>query len=638
MISLAKSRAAFSPLALLRLLIAAAAVLITVLAQWMASASMAFPADEWLRDNFIRLRASSQPETRFVVIDIDESSLARAGAWPWPRARIADLVEQLIGPYGVKAVALDLVLPEAADAGGDARLAMLAQHGPLVLAQAFDYVPRAQALRVGQLGGQQQAAQPAAAPGKVPDRATGAAVPATGFIANHGGLAAARHFGNIGFIPDADGIIRRLPLLTAFGDRQYPTLALALLQCCGEGTAGAAPPDARRGLWRLPYGRDWDAYTVIPAAAILDQSAPADLLQGRLALIGSSSLGLSDSVATPLSANTSGMMVHASALSTLLDIGEHGAAGAWPGKAIAIGFAALVALLAAYSFPRLPAAANVGLLALASLAWLALAYAIAPHDPAFSLSGPIASHLFLLAVAVPFDWQVAQRRSRSLLGTLRQYVAGAVVDELLRSDLKDPLTPRQLNVTTLIADMEGYTSFVESLPMEEAAQLTRDFLACLTRPVLARHGTIDKYTGDGLVAFWGAPLPVEDHADLALDAAQAIVEEVRRFGAQHRVPGNRRLRVRIGIESGMAMAGDFGTPSRSIYTAVGDSVNVAARLEQVARDHPHDIIVGAGTVSRSRRHQFKCLGEITLRGKEKSTTLFTLDLPQPSAAALELSA
>lgn len=140
MISLAKSRAAFSPLALLRLLIAAAAVLITVLAQWMASASMAFPADEWLRDNFIRLRASSQPETRFVVIDIDESSLARAGAWPWPRARIADLVEQLIGPYGVKAVALDLVLPEAADAGGDARLAMLAQHGPLVLAQAFDYL------------------------------------------------------------------------------------------------------------------------------------------------------------------------------------------------------------------------------------------------------------------------------------------------------------------------------------------------------------------------------------------------------------------------------------------------------------------------------------------------------------------
>jgi adenylate cyclase len=180
-------------------------------------------------------------------------------------------------------------------------------------------------------------------------------------------------------------------------------------------------------------------------------------------------------------------------------------------------------------------------------------------------------------------------------------------------------------VTTLIADMEGYTSQVEALDVNEAAELTRDFLDCLTGPVIERRGTLDKYTGDGLVAFWGAPLPIEQHADLALDAAREIVARVRRFSAAREARGHPRLRVRIGIESGPAMAGDFGTSFRSIYTAVGDSVNTASRLEQAARDFPHDVIIGAGTVERARRHRFTLLGERLLRGKEKPTTIYTID-------------
>lgn len=204
-------------------------------------------------------------------------------------------------------------------------------------------------------------------------------------------------------------------------------------------------------------------------------------------------------------------------------------------------------------------------------------------------------------------------------------MAPAVVEELLRSDADDPLKPRQLDVTTLIADMEGYTSQVEALPVAEAARLTRDFLACLSGPVIETMGTLDKYTGDGLVAFWGAPLPIPDHADLALDAAREIVRRVEELSARHQAAGHAPLRVRIGIESGPAMAGDFGTSFRSIYTAVGDSVNTASRLEQVARDFPHDVIIGAGAVERARRHRFLLLGERLLRGKEKPTILYTLE-------------
>jgi adenylate cyclase len=334
---------------------------------------------------------------------------------------------------------------------------------------------------------------------------------------------------------------------------------------------------------------------------------------------------LTDRVATPFAPSRPGLGVQATVLSTLLDRQEGATPSSWPGRALACAFALGAVLLATFAFPRLTAAASVGLLAAHSLAWLAVAFVAAPHDSVFSTTGPLATNLFLLGVAVPYQWQLTQRKSRRLLDTLRQYVAPGVVAELLRSDMEDPLAPRLLDVTTLIADMQGYTSQVETLSMEEAAELTRDFLDCLTGPVIAMQGTLDKYTGDGLVAFWGAPLPIEQHADLALDAALHIVQRVGELSRERERQGLPRLRVRIGIESGPAMAGDFGTSFRSIYTAVGDSVNTASRLEQAARDFPHDVIIGAGTVERARRHNFVLLGERQLRGKGRATTLYTLD-------------
>ena len=615
------------PAAALRGLIALAALLLAVGSQWPGSGLAWNSADEWLRDLLVREQASAAPEQRLAVIDIDESSLARVGPWPWPRERLATLVEQLVGDYGARAVAFDLVLPEPADAGGDQRLALLAQHGPLVLPQAFDYngnVP----LRVGKLTGGNPAPQP------------GEAVVASGYIANHAGLARAAHIGNIGFIPDADGVIRRLPMQTWFDGRTFPTLSLALLGCCGgpAPTASISGPTGGLqqgdGLRRLPYRRQWDAYTVIPARMVLDLSAPAELLHDKLVLIGSSSLGLADRVATPLSASTSGLLVHAAALTAELDARAGLAPAPWPGRPLALLFSAATIALSAYTLARKSALVNIGVLAAASLLWLAEAWAMAPHDALFGISGPLLVNLFLLAVGVPFAWQQSQRQSRRLLDTLRQYVADAVVDELLRNNLIDPLKPSHCEVTTLIADMQGYTRHVASLPLEEAAELTRAFLDCLTAPVLATRGTLDKFTGDGLVAFWGAPLPMPTHADQALDAAEAIQQGMAVFNAARVRQGLEPIRVRIGIESGRAMAGDFGSAARSIYTAVGDSVNVASRLETAARDLPHDVIIGPGTAALCRRHQLRHIGELTLRGKEHPTTLYTLAPAAPQEGVL----
>ncbi len=601
---------------LVRLAIAAVGVLLAAAAQWTPGIKV---PDEWLRDQLIRRHVVATPEPRVLVVDIDEASLASHGDWPWPRGRLADLVEILIGDYGAKGVALDIVLPQPADPAGDLRLGMLARHGPLVLAQAFDYnALRPQHLRAGVPAGGR--------PGTVPG-----ALHASGYIANQPAWADVPHVGNIGFVPDPDGALRRLPMYTSFAGRSYPALSLALVNCCSGGAVLTPPP-----VLRVDFRRDWTAYTVVSAGDILDHAIAARDVAGRLVIVGSSSLGLGDRVTTPLAASRPGLGVQATMLSTLLDqqAGTHPAP--WPGHWIALAFAGAVALLTMLAFPRLPALGSAALLVAAAALWLWLADGIGVHDATFSPGGPLLAILWLLAVGVPYQWQLAQRRSRALLNTLRQYVAPGVVRELLRSDMRDPLVPRELDVTTLIADMEGYTAQVEAIPVAEAAALTRAFLDCLTGPVIRHQGTLDKYTGDGLVAFWGAPLPQHDHADMALDAAREILQQVRALSEQRQRDGHPPLRVRIGIESGLAVAGDFGTSFRSIYTAVGDSVNTASRLEQAARDFPHDVIVGAGTVERSRRHQFLSLGERLLRGKEKPVILYTIDstmsTPAPNVA------
>jgi adenylate cyclase len=585
--------------------IAVAALLLTVWSQWLPVPAGVRAADEWLRDRFITMRTVATPDPRILVVDIDEGSLAQQ-PWPWPRERLAALVEILLA-NGARGVALDILQEKPADAAGDARMAMLARHGPLVLAQLFDFADQPQPLRGGVLTG--GSAAPA---GDYPQ--------ARGYIANHAGLAGART-GSIGVTPDPDGTLRRIPYYTWYDGQRYPTLARALLDCCAGGKALPASPG---GYQRIAYRRDWSAYSAASAAEILAQEVPPQEIQGRLVLVGSSALSIGDRLATPLGPSTAGLLVHAAVLGQLLDQRDGLTPAAWPGQWIATLLSLAVVLLLGYTLPRRSAAVNVALLAASSLAWLALAYAISVHDGRFSIAGMLISNLFLLAVAVPFHWQLAQHKSRRLLGTLRQYVAKEVVDELLRSDLQDPLAPKQLQVTTLIADMEGYTTQVESLPVEDAARLTTDFLDCLTRPVLDKHGTLDKYTGDGLVAFWGAPLPNAEHADLALDAAQAILLEVRQLSERRVLQGHAPLRVRIGIESGLAMAGDYGTSFRSIYTAVGDSVNTASRLEQAARNFPHDVIIGAGTVAQARRHDFIELGEHQLRGKGKPLQLYAL--------------
>ena len=573
--------------------------------------------DDSIRDVMLRIFADDTDERRVTIVDINEASVAAIGTWPWPRATIATLIETLIERYNAKAIGVDIVFQERADTEGDARLAALALHGPVVFSQVFDYSIRAQKLSHGIL------------------TRNGAyafdhiAVPASGFIANHAGMGDARCVGNIGYVPDEDGIIRRIPLVTRFNGKEYPHLSYALMLCSGVKTSKLITD--QRGFWRIPFTRSLSAYTVIPAHEVLTGVAAPESIDDRYVIIGSSAFSLGDRVSTPLAPLSSGMLVHAASLSAMLDLNQSEITPEWSGRPW-LAFWILFSFSVVYFFILRGAAwANALSVFIALSAWILLSTWGVVNQAAWSVVAPVVGYILLFFLGVSHEWRESQVREKRLIETFSHYVARSVLNEILRSNFSHSLKPQLLDVTVLVADMENYTTTTSALSLEDAATLTKAFLDCLTHPVLDTDGTLDKYTGDGLVAFWGAPLPCPDQADRAIDAAEKMQAMVELLNTERSKQGAARLRVRIGIESGTALVGDLGTNFRSTYTAVGDCINFASRLQEAARELPSDLVIGPHAKALLNRHVTESMGHINLRGVGRPIEIFRAVRPEGHA-------
>jgi adenylate cyclase len=614
-------------------------VLIAVLAaiaiamQWSSRGlPLAAALDHLVGDRLHQALASPEPENRVVVIDLDEDSISALGPWPWPRARIADLLETLVGPYGARAVGVDIVFPSPADANGDERIAALAEFAPVVLAQAFDFVSR----------------EPAVASGvpvfDAPRLQAGTrGLPATGYLANHAGLAHARCVGNIGLLTDSDGRVRRVPLITTWRGHATPLLPVAMLACPTQRGGQAIDPLARLPEairdgteWELPFSRDWQAYTVIPAKAILDGSAPADLVRGRWVLVGSSALGLNDRAATPLAASLGGVAVHAAAMTSLLDHIEGRASGLpVDGLWIAALWTLLTLAAGGWALGRFKAWWLVPALVAVVPAWLAVAAWLMRSGAVFSPSAPLLAYMLMLFVISVELW-LTQREQGQLLRSFATYVAPGVLQEMLRLGLGNPMVPQHREITVISADMQDYTGLTNRSTLDEGARLTREFLQCLTEPILTFGGTLDKYTGDGLVAFWGAPIASADHTSQALGAARAMVESVRAWNERRVAQGLPPARVRIGVESGPVLVGDLGTRFRRTYTAVGDCINAASKLQAAAKTMSCDLVVGPVAARLAAASGLAPVAQVQLPGHQETSVLWSFpslrsSLPEPAA-------
>jgi adenylate cyclase len=580
---------------------------------------ISFALDDWRQSKML----TSAPDARIALVDIDERSLELIGAWPWPRAVMARLAQNLFTQYHAKAVGLDIMFPEAGAPDGDRALLAVAHQYPLVFAQAFDVSGDAQAPHAGHVGGA-LAAQVDALHAPVAD----------GFVGNFFNSPDVC-VGHVTPHTDLDGVVRSIPPLIRYAGSAYPMLAWQMLHCRTAGQSPALsiaslPVDAR-GLMHVPFRRSMQLFDVLPAFEVLAGTAPSAQLRDRYVLVGSSALGLTDHIASPIDPWLPAVIVHAELLTELLNVeAKHGFAP--PGAWLPILWTAVAIIVFALLF-RLQRA-SVALLALiaATSLWFALALSTRAVTANLAALPLVPASVFLL-VQAPIEWISSQAAIRSFERRFSRYLPPTVLREIVRRRGLTAFKPERRQISVLFVDIEGYTRLAEQMPPERLVAITEVILTRLTWCVYDTAGTLDKYMGDALMAFWGAPLEQKDHADRALDCARAMLHELDALNRSDELLFDvQPIRVRIGVNSGSAVVGELGSTSRQSYTAIGDAINVASRLQEFAKVVESDLLIGQGTARHTSRHRLRAFAHANLRGRTAPELLYVLDEGEADAA------
>jgi adenylate cyclase len=584
--------------------------------------------------------AAQTPEKRITIIDIDEASLEAFGSWPWPRTLTAQLIEQSVRYYQVKALGLDIVFPDITRSLDDQALQRALHLPGVVLAQAFDLNPIGTPPQAGHLAAGRHLNEP------------GFAVPSVlsyGYVANHPDLVTSLSkssvcVGHITPTPSQDGVVRHIAPWVRYQDQIYPMLAVSMLLCSGQ--ASDHYPEYRVSTqalyleklnqWRLVWPKSISSFTVVSAKDVLSRQIDPSMLKGRYVLIGSSALGIGDRVATPLAPWLPGVMVHAQILSFMLNHEESFIHTTTSSKAIrvlggdawylgvlyAITLAMLITWILFHSHLVAAIAVAVG----GSILWLVLAIVLFQSYWHTTWILPWVTVFLLSLLYIPMEWLIAQDRHRSSLRRLGVYLAPTVLKRMLSEGLGADLKPKRANITVLFVDVENYTALSETLSPETLTLLTQAILSELTDAVHDQAGTLDKYMGDAVMAFWGAPLEQADHADRAIACALNMQTRImhHRHEWQDRYGLKDMITVRIGINTGDVVVGEMGSAIRRTYTAIGDAVNVAARLQEQAKLWQHPILLGEACARASQAYQVIQLGSLTFRGKQKPEMIYSL--------------
>ncbi len=596
-----------------------------------------------------------------VIVDIDEASLKSVGQWPWPRTVLADLVTKLTR-MGAAVIAFDIIFAEpdrmspavAADSFRNLDAETRAALGKLPDNDAvFADAIRHSRVVLGESGHHLNLSEGNAAPpvvgfammGPDPKR----------FLINYPGLIgnipaleqAAAGRGMLTIQPEPDGIVRRVPMTIVARDTMMPALTLEMLRVVtgagafrmrsdAAGLRGVAipaldmPTDRNGQLWIhfAPY----DPNRYVSAKDILEDGAPPERIARKLVLIGTSAVGLRDIKATPIDPAMSGVEVHAQVLESILSKAVLARPGYAIGAELAItvlfslGIIALGPILGAA--PMLGLGAIVGA-ALAAGSWLFFSGERILLDATFPLLATFLVYLALIFINY-FREQLQRHRIRTAFG---QYLAPELVAQLAHSHEKLTLGGEDRNMTIMFSDVRGFTTISE-LYKDDPQGLTtlmNNFLTPLTNAIIECNGTIDKYIGDAIMAFWNAPLHDAHHEINACRAALEMLRKVESLNARRESEASENgqrfipINVGIGINTGRCVVGNMGSDLRFNYSVLGDPVNLASRLEGQSKNYGVRIIVGARTAQAvADKFALLELDVITVKGKTEPETVYTV--------------
>jgi len=607
-------------------------------------------------------------DRRIVILDIDEPSLKELGHWPWPRKQLAQMMDLLFDHYQIDVLGFDVVFAERDTSAGLATLEKLAQtqlrgnapfHAALqqlrpqlqydqqfaaslkgrrvVLGYYFRHDQQAQA-QVGQLPA------PVFARGSFDASGIEARV-STGFTANLPELQQAAMSG--GFFDatqtvDADGVFRRISLLQSYQGALYETLSLAMARLAMRQDhlqLVHAPGDASAvGLESLQLGQrrvpvDIDVAALVPyrgpqgsfvyvsATDVLHSRVAPEVLRGAIVLVGTTAAGLKDLRSTPVGESYAGVELHANMIAAILD-GDIRARPAW-----VLGFEMVLLVLMGlglvWLLPRLsPLRATLLSLALMLATVLGNLYFWQQQLLILPLASMVALVTSLFVFNMSYGYFVDSRAKRLLAKLFGQYVPAELVDEMAKDPGAYSLQGTNRELTVLFSDVRGFTSISEGLSPPQLAELMNEFLTPMTRVIHKHRGTIDKYMGDAIMAFWGAPVDDAEHPRHALQAALEMVHTLQTMDAHFQSRGWPPVRVGVGLNTGEMTVGNMGSEFRLAYTVMGDAVNLGSRLESLTRVYGVQIMVSEMVAQAVPEHAFLELDRVRVKGKEQPIRIF----------------
>lgn len=626
-------------------------------------------AEAMLYDLRVRSTATKGVDERIVVLDIDERSLAHPalGRWPWSRDRMAELVDILFEHYGLGLLAFDVVHAEPDRSDGFKALEAWADEDPYAAPLLNRFLTQRRALgsndsRFAQAVGKHPvvlgyyfAKDPmAGTSGVLPPAVTSPSaitsqVPSwAGFGANlplfSDAVSSAGHFN--GFI-EPDGVVRRFWMLAEHEGRLYEALSLASIRLLagqpelelhsafawpwqtdpaarrmsGLTVAGLHIPTDAHSAALIPFRGPVGSFRYISLADVLDRTVAQEDLKGRIGVLGSSTPGQLDLRSTPVNEVYPGVEIHANLISGALD-GNMPRLLPYPRFFETSG----ILLLGAFALWLLPRLRLVA--ATASLCVLLAAFVLGPWLvwSQAAIWVPMASPLVLLVLLFADNiwwgyWREARRRNQfaDLFG---QYVPKALVAQMARDPKRYSMEGRAATLTIMFADIRGFAHISEGMESKQLAAMINEYLSEMSALILSHGGTVDKYIGDALMAFWGAPIDDPAHARRAVQAGLAMQSAMPALNRRLVQKGWPEIEIGIGINTGLVTVGDMGSNLRRAYTVMGDAVNVASRLEGLTKQYGVDMLVGDGTRAALKEHVFVDLGQSLVKGREEPVRVF----------------
>jgi len=615
-------------------------------------------------DAYQRLHPRAPKTDIVTIVDVDEASLAALGQWPWPRVHLAELVERLT-EAGAVAIGFDIVFSEP-DRLSPPLYATSATTLPKELSERLSTLPSNDAvfadvlLRTPVVLG--MAADVAGAPaGDRPPAPIATVAEFNGdprpflfgfpaLIRNIAPLElAARGLGLFTLTPEHDGIVRRVPSAMRVGGQIIPTMALELLRVAGgashfalflnENRSGikearvaklAVPTDENGRVWMKFSPHRPDLY--LSASEVISGRFDADKVRNKIVLVGTSAAGLRDLRVTPIHAAIPGVEIHAQLLDAVLS--QDFLRRTELASMAEIAVTALLGMLLIVVVPSLNGRQGLQLFAVGSLGlWLGAYYSYLEHSYFLDASYPwlATSLVFVCLLYLNFVREEAQkRRIRTAFG---QYLSPSLVQELSDHPERLRLGGELRELTFLFTDAVGFTAFVEKTDPQVLVAMLNEYLDGVCQVVMDHGGTIDKIVGDGVHAIFGAPVDQQDHAMRAVACALEIDRFALEFSRAQKARGFNFGATRIGVNSGPAVVGNFGGSQRFDYTAHGDAINIAARLESANQHLGTRVCISKNTVQLCPDLYFRPIGELLLKGKSQGLLAFEPLPPEQARSA-----